>query len=383
MHGPQSTVTDATRFMHNLPPSMDPGALNAAMQRLDVNSPGGSRPGTPPVHGSYGAGDDFPDLLAARLNRHVGRFDPTRNRFANAVKRPMPAAPVATINAAGGRFSPAPGAGIGGPGSGSFSPAPGAGAPPPVPVQPRPSNRVKLHPSTLLPTLKTGAAANEQYMNARATSIRLGHARNACLARAADAFRRGDGAAAKRFSREGKALNEKMLSESHEAANVLVKERMKDAQKAVRERDPSWSDDPRDRAERGRECGAGFGVVLGVASAGKVPDGSRLSSEERTECLIDLHTLHGSEGADIASHFLAELERENYRGLGELATSKEDKSSDSLAFIVVGEEKHVGQQDPARGASKIRLGASVKQFLCEWGYAWSESGGVLCVDPCR
>lgn len=308
--------------MHNLPPSMDPNSLNAAMQRLDVNSPGGSRPGTPPVHGTYGAGDDFPDLLAARLNRHAGvagRFDPARNRFANAVKRPMPSAPVQTINVTGGRFSPAPGAGaIGGPGSGTFSPAPGAGAPgPAVPVQPRPSNRVKLHPPTLMPTLKTGAVANEQYMTARAASIRLGHARNACLARAADAFRRGDGAAAKRFSREGKALNEKMLSESHEAANVLVKERMKDAQAAVRERDPAWSDDARDRAERGRECGAGFGVVLGVASAGKVPDGGRLSSEERTECLIDLHTLHGSEGVDIVSHFLAELERENYRGLGE------------------------------------------------------------------
>lgn len=307
--------------MHNLPPSMDPGTLNAAMQRLDVNSPGSSRPGTPPVHGNFGPHDDFPDLLAARLNRHVGRFDPTRNRFANAVKRPMPAAPMPSINATGGRFSPAPGAGaFGGAGSGSFSPAPGAGAPPAVVVQPRPSNRVKLHPPTLLPTLKTGTAANDQYMSARATSIRLGHARNACLARAADAFRRGDGAAAKRFSREGKALNEKMLSESHEAANVLVKERMKDAQQAVRERDPSWSEDPRDRAERGRECGAGFGVVLGVATPGKVPDGSRLSSEERTECLIDLHTLHGSEGADIVSHFLAELERENYRGLGKSST---------------------------------------------------------------
>ncbi|CAK9781819.1 hypothetical protein CC85DRAFT_281423 [Cutaneotrichosporon oleaginosum] len=356
-------------FMHNLPPTMDPSTLNAAMQRLDINSPGGSRPGTPPVHGSYGAGDDFPDLLAARLNRHVGRFDPTRNRFANAVKRPMPAAPVPTVMATGSRMTTASGGvGFAG-GSGSFSPAPGAGAPTPAALaQPRPSNRVKLHPPTLLPTLQTGQVANEQYMSARAASLRLGHARNACLARAADAFRRGDGAAAKRFSREGKALNEKMLSESHEAANVLVKERMKDAQKAVLERDPSWSDDPRDRAERGRECGGGFGVVLGVASAGKVPEGRKLSSEERTECLLDLHTLHGNEGADIVSHFLAELERENYRG---------------LAYVVVGEEKHVGQQDPARGASKVRLAASVKSFLGEWGYAWSESGGVLCIDPCR
>lgn len=355
-------------FMHNLPSSMDPSTLNTAMQRMDLNSPGSSRPGTPPVaSATYGAQDDFPDLLAARLDRHVGRFDPTRNRFANAVKRPTPAPPMPTVNIAGGRYA----SGTFAPTSGStpLNPANQTAAPgPPPPVAPRPSTRVKLHPPTLLPTLKTGGDANEQYMSARATSIRLGHARNACLARAADAFRRGDGAAAKRFSREGKALNEKMLVEANDAANALVKDRMRDAQKAARERDGSWSDDLQDRALRGRECGGGLGVILGVASKSRVPDGAKLSADERTECLLDLHTLHGSEGADLASHFLAELEKEHYRG---------------LVYIVVGEEKHVGQQDPARGASKIRLATSVKQFLAEWGYAWSENGGVLCVDPCR
>ena len=63
-----------------------------------------------------------------------------------------------------------------------------------------------------------------------------------------------------------------------------------------------------------------------------------------------------------------ELEMESYRG---------------LAYIVVGEEKHVGTQDPGRGASKVRLGTSVKQYLADWGYAWNETGGVICVDPCR
>ncbi|KAL1407490.1 hypothetical protein Q8F55_006923 [Vanrija albida] len=345
-------------FLHNMP-NMDPLALNAAMSRMDINSPGGSMPSTPPINAQYGAGDDFPDLLAARLNRTVGRFDPARNRFANAVKRPAPAPPPQHIHISGGavgRFAPA---------------APAANERPAAPSQPavpRPSRRLKLHAPTLLPTLTTGAAANEQYLNARNTSIRLGHARNACLARAADAFRRGDGAAAKRFSREGKALNEKMLNEAAEAANSLVKERMREAQQAVRERDPSWSSDPRDRAERGRECGAGLGVVLGVASASKVPGGERLSSEERLECLLDLHTLHGQEGADITGHFLAELERESYRG---------------LAFLVVGEEKHVGTQDPLRGASKVRLANSVKQSLADWGYAWSEGAGIIHVDPCR
>ncbi|TXT09125.1 hypothetical protein VHUM_02599 [Vanrija humicola] len=297
-------------FLHNMP-NMDPLALNAAMSRMDMNSPGGSMPGTPPVNAQYGAGDDFPDLLAARLNRTVGRFDPTRNRFANAVKRPAPAPPPQHVHITGGavgRYTPAAAA----------APANERPPGPAQPAVPRPSRRIKLHAPTLLPTLSTGVDANEQYLNARNTSIRLGHARNACLARAADAFRRGDGAAAKRFSREGKALNEKMLNEAAEAANSLVKERMREAQQAVRQRDPSWSDDPRDRAERGRECGAGLGVILGVASASKVPGGDRLSSEERLECLLDLHTLHGQEGSDITGHFLAELERENYRGLGKL-----------------------------------------------------------------
>lgn len=57
--------------------------------------------------------------------------------------------------------------------------------------------------------------------------------------------------------------------------------------------------------------------------------------------------------------------------------------ADQVAFVLVGEEKHVGTQDPGRGASKVRLAASVKQMLADWGYPWSETGGILCVDPCR
>jgi hypothetical protein len=304
-------------FLHQLPNNLDTNLLNSSMGRLDVGSQGSSMPGTPPVSGGqmYGAGDDFPDLLAARLNRHVGRFDPSRNRFANAVKRPVPAPPnviTATAGAGGNRsFSPALQA--------PYSPVSegGSGTAAKAPAVPRPSQRLKLRAPKLLPTLATGSAANDQYMAARATSIRLGHARNACLARAADAFRRGDGAAAKRFSREGKALNEKMVQEANEAAQMLVKERMRDAQIAIRERDPAWSNDPRDRAERGKECGGGLGVVLGIAGPSSVPGGNKLSAEERTEVLLDLHTLHGTEGTEILGHFLAELERSHFRGLGE------------------------------------------------------------------
>ena len=144
-------------------------------------------------------------------------------------------------------------------------------------------------------------------MSTRATAIRLGHARNACLARAADAFRRGDGAAAKRFSREGKSLNERMLNEAADAAQTLVRQRRQEAQKAVRQRDASWSDDPGDRTQRGRECAAGLGVIMGVTAARSIPGGQLLSADERTECLLDLHTLHGSEGVDILGQFLSEV----------------------------------------------------------------------------
>lgn len=144
-------------------------------------------------------------------------------------------------------------------------------------------------------------------MNSRATAIRLGHARNACLARAADAFRRGDGAAAKRFSREGKSLNERMLNETSEAAQTLVQDRREDVQRACRERDINWSDDPSDRTMRGKECGGGLGVIMGVASKRSVVGGEYLSMDERLESLIDLHTLHGNEAGEMLGYFLAEV----------------------------------------------------------------------------
>ena len=298
-------------FLHQLPNGFDPNALSSAMSGVTLGHDGAAHRGA--GGDSYGQGpDEFPDLLAGRLGRGQGRFDPSRNRFANAVKRAAPVGPLPSLQITGARTHVVP--------QSPYSAGLGVESTRTTPLAvPRPSARIKLRPPTLLPTVKTGTAANEQYMTARSNSIRLGHARNACLARAADAFRRGDGAAAKRFSREGKSLNEKMLNEAAEAANALVRERRADVQKAVRERDPNWSDDPSDRAERGKECAGGLGVVMGVASKRNVVGGEHLSVSERTECLVDLHTLHGTEGADILATFLAELEREHYRGLGEPA----------------------------------------------------------------
>lgn len=180
------------------------------------------------------------------------------------------------------------------------------GAPrgPPAAPMPRPSPRIKLRPPTLLPTLPTGAALNELYLDARQGAIRLGQARNACLARAADAWRRGDGAAAKRYSREANVLNERMSAEGAEAAGNLVRQRRAQAQEAIQNRG-DWSDDPGDRSIKGKECANGLGVIMGIASASSLgPEGKTLSPEERTEVLLDLHMLHANEGTDVLEDFL-------------------------------------------------------------------------------
>ena len=284
------------RFLHHFPQNVDPSALANAMSRVELSSDGSAQYSPSGRHTPQPA-DDFPDLLAARLGR-PSRFDPSRNRFANAVKRAAPAAPVPSVQITGARQTS-------GTNQSPYSQDPDSRTS--TLAVPRPSQRIKLRPPRLLPTVRTGSSTNEQYMSTRATSIRLGHARNACLARAADAFRRGDGAAAKRFSREGKSLNERMLNEAADAAQALVRERRQEAQKAVREREAGWSDDPGDRTQRGRECAGGLGVIMGVASARLVAGGEHLSADERTECLLDLHTLHGSEGVDILGQFLAEV----------------------------------------------------------------------------
>lgn len=283
-----------TRFIHALP-NVDPNVLSNQLSRLELAGDGTARSRTPPV-------DEFPDL-----NFHPGRgrgapFDPSRNRFANAVKRPMAPPGQQHTMVTGQRFVATQGSRnrFGPGGASSFGSVRG---PPPAPM-PRPSPRIKLRPPTLLPTLPTGAALNEMYLEARQGAIRLGQARNACLARAADAWRRGDGAAAKRFSREANVLNERMSAEGAEAASNLVRQRRAQAQEAIQNRG-DWSDDPGDRAIKGKECANGLGVVMGIASASSLgPEGNSLSPEERTEVLLDLHMLHASEGTDVLEDFL-------------------------------------------------------------------------------
>ncbi|KAI0629184.1 hypothetical protein C8Q77DRAFT_1161369 [Trametes polyzona] len=349
---------ETCEFLHHLPQEIDVSGLNNAMSRMDIhNGQQESKAGAPL--------DEFPSLnhTAGRENgnrrgghgfgRGDASFDPSRTRFAAAVKRPAPQAQVpkdpATLAAR--------------------REAMGTSAEPLNPntaiVAPKPSPRIKLRPPSLLPTLPTGEAVNKLYMAYRQRALRLGAARNACLSRAADAWRRGDGAAAKRFSREGHDLNAKMAAEMVEAAGKLVRERARLAEQAVRARDVSWSDDPGDRSVRGRICGAGLGVMLGIASQ-SIGGDTKLTPEERTEGMLDLHGLHAAEATEVLEEFLLALEREHFYG---------------LAFLIVGEEKHTGTQDPARGASKTRLATGVREWLHMWGYPWSERDGVICVDP--
>jgi hypothetical protein len=59
-------------------------------------------------------------------------------------------------------------------------------------------------------------------------------------------------------------------------------------------------------------------------------------------------------------------------------------SHDSLkytAYAIVGEEKHTGTQDAARGASRARLATGVREWVHRWGYPWSERDGIICIDP--
>ncbi|KAI0788809.1 hypothetical protein C8Q75DRAFT_719055 [Abortiporus biennis] len=348
---------DACEFLHHLPNDIDISGITNAMSRVDMNNSAIDATSAP---------DEFPSLNHAANRIRRGSYghgredsihsDPSRTRFAAAVKRPAPS-PTAPSQPRDSALIAARREAMG-------TTAELLHHTPSI-VAPKPSPRIKLRGPSLLPTLPTGDVVNNLYMTYRSRALQLGAARNACLSRAADAWRRGDGAAAKRFSREGHDLNGKMTAEMVEAAGKLVRERAKIAEQAVRSRDPSWSDDHGDRAARGKISGAGLGVCLGIANT-SIGGDKKLTPEERTEVMLDLHGLHSAEAAEVLEEFLLALEREHFYG---------------LAYLIVGEEKHTGNQDPARGASRARLATGVREWLHLWGYPWSERDGVICVDP--
>lgn len=277
--------------------------LSQAMARTDLSASSSvENSRNPPV-------EEFPALNHSASVPPKGRRgghghdtlipDPAHSRFAAAVKKPPASTPHATAPP--------------GPQSKDSGAVPvrrdGASSSSEVVqnkvtvVAPKPSPRIKLRPPTLLPTLATGDSVNSLYMAYRSRAHQLGSARNTCLVRAAEAWKKGDGAAAKRFSREGHDLNAKMSAEMAQAAGRLVRERAKLAEQAVRARDALWSDDYGDRSAKGRLVGAGLGVCLGIASQ-TVGDGKKLSPEERTEVMLDLHGLHSTEAAEVVEEFL-------------------------------------------------------------------------------
>ncbi|KAJ3784359.1 hypothetical protein GGU10DRAFT_294412 [Lentinula aff. detonsa] len=353
-------------FLHHLPKDVDVQSLNAILARANISpnnhhNQNHTNSHNPPL-------DDFPVLGQTnghdknKRSAYAPGVDAGRTRFAAAVKKPVQA------SSSLGLTSMVPG-GINNDDSAARREALGTSAAADLHhrsaiIAPRPSPRLRLRTPSLLPTLVTGESLNNMYMTYRSRALQLGQARNACLSRAADAWRRGDGAAAKRFSREGHDLNAKMSAEMRRAAGELVRERALEAERAVRARDLGWSDDSADRTTRGKLAGAGLGVILGVAS-NSVGDG-KLTVEERTEAALDLHGLHANEATDVLEEFLLALEAEFFYG---------------LAYIIVGEQKHTGTQDVTRGAGRVRLATGVREWIHRWGYPWSERDGILCVDP--
>ena len=73
-----------------------------------------------------------------------------------------------------------------------------------------------------------------------------------------------------------------------------------------------------DRAARGSLIGAGLGVCLGIASQ-VVSDGKKLTPEERTEVMLDLHGLHATEATEVVEEFLLAVRRlASMRGVREI-----------------------------------------------------------------
>lgn len=267
--------------------------------------------------------NDFPILGQTEfrgVRRVMGGPDPTRTRWAAAVKK------VPNNNSTGP---------ISRPGTNPDDPSAPVRASNGSSAPGRPSPRIRLRPPSLLPTLPTGESVSKLYMAYRSKALELGAARNACLTKAADAWRRGDGAGAKRHSREAHDLNTKMGLETGKAAARLIKERARVAVEAVRSRDPNWSDDPGDRVERGRICGASLGVSLGIART-SVGGDKRLSPEERTECVLDLHGLHSGEAVEVVEDFLVAVSLPPSSSIPTLTTTLRPSLARTGAFLWFG-----------------------------------------------
>jgi len=286
---------ESCEFLHHLPKDVDVNALHALLSRNNYNmgplaGVGNAMGANTSAQGSTANNEEFPVLgydpnqggpQAAGRVRKFGVYDPSRTRFANAVKKPAPP-PIQGQNQQGSEEAASSTLTI---------------------IAPKPSPRLKLCPPTLLPTLPTGEAVNKLYLSYRTRALQLGAQRNSCLSRAAEAWRRADGAGAKKWSREGEEMNRRMREEMAIAAGDLVRERARVVEVAVKERPSGQGSDPSDRAVRGKVMGGGLGVCLGVAGRG-VGGSVEQNAEERTEVMVDLHGLHANEATEVLESFL-------------------------------------------------------------------------------
>lgn len=336
-----------------------------------------------PSGAENGAKEDFPVLGAASKDTPSktsyaatlgGGTDASRNRWASTVQKKAPTDAVTraqsdtqgviSIHSKAAPMRSQPGAGA------PESKLPGKGAP----AGPRASARIPLRPSTLLPTLLTGSSAAETYQTHRGDVLSLAEQRNKLLARASEAYRRGDVASAKKFSKEAWSLNHQYEDESRTAAHAIVKERLGELRSRLSDPNTSGSNaaahstEAGARNQRGKIVGNGLGLCLGVVRPAALQGSqalslmANLSADERTECLLDLHGLHAKEAVELAEEFLLGLEAEGMQG---------------LAYLAIGKGKHSSKETDKR---RVKVGGFIKQFLSSYSYPFAESDGVLVVD---
>ncbi|KAM0786394.1 hypothetical protein ACM66B_001861 [Microbotryomycetes sp. NB124-2] len=341
-------------FLHSIPPIMQ-----ADFEQRRQGRRNGRYPEDEPV-------DDGPDLDFPTLGQNNGirqpgvsrnvQLDPTRTRFSGAVKfgSKTPVTSAATAAASAARM-PAP------------------SAPPSRDAMPKPkrSVRITLRPPMLLPTLPTGSALAALYVKYRSSFLELGANRNKCLARAAECWKRGDGAGARKFSREAQDWSRQVAIEGRDSAAKIVEERKRVLREAVvnNEGRGGTTDDGPDRKVRGQDRGGG--IVLGVISQNALPSNERvLTTDERTEVALDLHALHTDEAISFMGDFLLALEKDRFSG---------------LAYVVIGQSKHSGSSatDQKEAAGRLRLEQACTEFVRDQGWAWQMFGGIMAIDVQR
>lgn len=199
----------------------------------------------------------------------------------------------------------------------------------------------------------------------------LSDKRNKCLARAAEAWKAGNGAEARKWSREGQSLNRILQEESRSLARSIVRSRHEEMRNRMASETgqgvlDASTDERGARGLRGKAMGADLGICLGVVPmrAPTAPANlASLSLDERTDVLMDCHLLHASEAVELVEEFLMGLEREQFRG---------------LAYLAVGLGKHTSTETDRR---RVGLMPAIKSFLSNWNYPFTEHDGVLVVDP--